>query len=413
MASDHEVSPVVSRKLRVLFFAEPATLAHVARPVVLAGELAGREFDVMVATGEDFRWIVDQAKLPAIGMEAIGSKAYLAAVAAGRPVFPFEVLKRYVEEDLRLIKAYAPDVVVGDLRFSLAVSARLAGVRYLAVTNAYWSPFARARFEVPVHALTQGRGHTAVKHAFRLAWPLISAYHALPMHRLRKRYGFPSLGLDLRKVFSEGDKALFADVPSMVPIDRQPAPNRYAYLGPVVWSPPGILPPELTNEDDERPLVYLALGSSGDSALLYGIAEALLALGCRVAVSTGQARAVSLPRGVVSAPFFPGTDLAARATVVVCNGGSPGTHQALAKGTPVLGIPENLDQMLNMQFVVESGAGLALRADRLSARGVSAMVRRLLDEESFRQSAVRVSQEFARYACGDRLAAIISEHWQE
>lgn len=410
MTVHHDVAPVVSHKARVLFFAEPATLAHVARPAVLAGELAGRGFDVMVATGEDFRWIVDQAKLPAIAMQAIGTKAYLAAVAAGRPVFSLDVLERYVEEDLRLIQAYAPDVIVGDLRFSLAVSARLAGVRYLTVTNAYWSPFAPVNFEVPVHALTRGWGHSVVKQAFRLAWPLISAYHALPMHRLRKRYGFPSLGLDLRKVFTEGDTTLFADVPSMVPIDRPPAPNRYAYLGPVVWSPSGILPPELTSQGDGRPLVYLALGSSGDSALLYGIAEALLALGCGVAVSTGQDRAVSLPRGVVAAPFFPGAELAARARVVVCNGGSPGTHQALAKGTPVLGIPENLDQMLNMQFVVGSGAGLALRADRLSARGVSSMVRKLLDDESFRRSAVRVSQEFARYACGDRLAAIISEH---
>ena len=408
MASDHEVSPVVSRKLRVLFFAEPATLAHVARPVVLAGELAGREFDVMVATGEDFRWIVDQAKLPAIGMEAIGSKAYLAAVAAGRPVFPLEVLERYVEEDLRLIQAYAPDVVVGDLRFSLAVSARLAGVRYLAVTNAYWSPFARARFDVPVHALTRGRGHSAITHAFRLAWPLISAYHALPMHRLRKRYGFPSLGLDLRNVFTEGDTTLFADVPSMVPTYGCPTPDRYAYIGPVVWSPPGSLPPELMDEEDGRPLVYLALGSSGDSALLHGISSALLSLGCRVAVSTGQAGAVSLPRGVVAARFFPGAELAARAKVVVCNGGSPGTHQALAQGTPVLGIPENLDQMLNMQFVVESGAGLAMRADRLSASGVSSMVLRLLTEDSFRQAAFRISHDFARYACGERLAETVS-----
>ena len=45
-------------------------------------------------------------------------------------------------DDLELIRRIEPDVVVGDFRLSLAVSAPMAGVPYIALANAYWSPFA-------------------------------------------------------------------------------------------------------------------------------------------------------------------------------------------------------------------------------------------------------------------------------
>lgn len=393
--------------MRVLFFAEPATLAHVARPAVLARELAVRGFEVTVATGGDFRWVVEQAEINLANMRAIGTRAYLNAVTKGRPVFPLDVLQSYVLEDLRLIGKYQPDVVIGDMRLSLALSARVAGVRFLAIANAYWSPLAPTHFEVPVHRLTRGLGYHLVKWAFPLAWPIISAIHALPMYRLCKRYGVPPLGLDLRRVFTEGDTTLFADVPSMVPTTDCSIPGRYEYIGPVVWSADGALPAELDEEDDLRPLVYVALGSSGDSSLLGAIVEALLVLNCRVAVSTGREGMSSFPKGVVAAKFFPGEKLAARARVVVCNGGSPSTHQALLAGTPVLGVPENLDQILNMQFVVASGAGLALRADRLSPACLASLVGRLLTDDSFRQAASRVSLELRSVHCGARVAEIL------
>ena len=145
----------MSHKKRVLFFAEPATLAHVVRPIVLASSLDCANYEVSVATGADFRRFVEAAGLDVRDLWCIGTRAYLAAVSAGRPVFPYAVLERYVADDLRVIGEARPDVIVGDFRLSLAVSARLAGIPYIAVSNAYWSPFAQARFEVPVHAATR------------------------------------------------------------------------------------------------------------------------------------------------------------------------------------------------------------------------------------------------------------------
>ena len=386
-AFDADVDSMTSKR-RVLFFAEPATLAHVVRPVVLAGALDREDYEIAVATGKDFRHHVEAAGLPVVDLWCIGTRAYLAAVAAGRPVYSYPVLERYVEDDLRVIAEFRPDVIVGDFRLSLAVSARKARIPYVAISNAYWSPYAQPKFEVPVHAATRILGFRAANFGFNLLRPLIFAQHSLPMHRLRRRHGMPSLGFDLRNVFTEADLTLFADVPEMVPTLPGVSENRYRYIGPVTWSPSIPVPESVTSIADSRLLVYIALGSSGDASTLKDIVNAVIESGCRAVVSADTDRFPIAKRDeVVVEAMLPGREVAALASLVICNGGSPSVHQALQQGTPVIGIPSNLDQLLNMHFVVRSGAGLSLRADRISMAALAATVQQMLRDKTFRERA--------------------------
>lgn len=407
-----------ARRRRVLFFAEPATLAHVARPVVLARALDARRHEVAIATGPDYRRIATDAGLAVRDLHCIGTRAYLAAVAAGRPVFPYRTLEAYVADDLRHIEAFRPDLVVGDMRLSLAVSARLAKVPYVAISNAYWSPYAAARIDVPEHAMTRLIGPGIAGLAFRPVAPLVLALHALPMHRLRRRHGLPSLGLDLRRVFTEGDVTVLADVPQMVPTAPDPVggERRWRYVGPVVWSPDAPLPEALRSMQAEagaagRPLAYLGLGSSGDPRLLADVIAGLDAAGCRIALATaGRPAPLGLPADAIVSDFLPGDRVAALARLVVTNGGSPGTHQALGAGTPVLGVPANLDQLLNMQFAVATGAALSLRPEHVTVRAVRDAARRLVGEPSFARAARRVAADwFSGYDAGQRFGELVDE----
>ena len=393
---------------RILLFAEPATLAHVARPVFLARALDPSQFRVEIATGPDFRHVAAEAGLQVRSLSCIGNTAYLAAVAAGRPVFPFRVLNRYVEDDLSHIRAFNPDLVVGDFRLSLAVSARLARIPYVAISNAYWSPYCDGKIEIPVHWISRMIGPRAANVIFRPLSPLVLALHSLPMDRLRRKYGMTSLGFDLRRVFTEADLTLFADVPEMVPTTDHGANARYQYIGPIVWSPAGVVPESLRSRADERPLLYVSMGNSGDPGLVRDIVEAATVCNCRVVVaSSGRLAATDLPRDVLTVDFLPGAAVAAIAQLVVCNGGSPSTHQALGEGTPVLGLPANLDQLLNMQFVVASGAGLSLRGDRASQRRIAHSIERILNEPEFASRARTVSGWFKAYDSRARFAAAV------
>lgn len=114
-----------------------------------------------------------------------------------------------------------------------------------------------------------------------------------------------------------------------------------------------------------------------------------------IAATADRSDLDNIPANAYVADYPPGEAAAARSDVVICNGGSLTTQQALVAGVPVLGIASNLDQHLNMQAIEAAGAGLLLRTERLKARSVSAAVRQLLDRPGYRQSA----QELAR--CSD------------
>jgi UDP:flavonoid glycosyltransferase YjiC (YdhE family) len=119
--------------------------------------------------------------------------------------------------------------------------------------------------------------------------------------------------------------------------------------------------------------------------------------------------ASAIPHNVVASDYLPGDQVAARARLVICNGGSPTTHQALAHGTPVLGIPANLDQMLNMHFVVRSGAGVAVRADAVERDQIRRIVKEMLDTQTFSDRAQTIAAAFREYHSASRFASIVNE----
>lgn len=386
----------MSQQKRILFFGEAVTLAHVARPMVLARSLDPTRFAVELACHPRFAALFPEAGFPVRPIDTIPSTQFEAALAAGKPVYDTATLRAYVKEDLRLIEAFCPDAVVGDFRLSLAVSAAVAGVPYLNLTNAYWSPYARLRFPVPELPLTRMLGVRLGQVLFSLARPFAFAHHAVALNRVRREYGLPGLGHDLRRTYTHGDHTLYADIPTLVATPDLP-PNHH-FLGALLWSPDVVRPSWWDTLGQERPLVYVTLGSSGRSDLLPVVLEALAGLPVTVMAATaGRVELPCVPSNAHVADFLPGEAAAARAHLVICNGGSPTTQQALTVGVPVLGIPNNLDQHLNMQAVAAAGAGMVLRAGHATIASVAAAAASLLNEQRFTQAAARLAAEFREY----------------
>jgi UDP:flavonoid glycosyltransferase YjiC (YdhE family) len=150
------------------------------------------------------------------------------------------------------------------------------------------------------------------------------------------------------------------------------------------------------------------MGSSGDAALMPQIIEALAPLSASIVVSSaGMPIPTSLPENVYCANYLPGEVIAKRAQLVVCNGGSPTTQQALSEGVPVLGISSNMDQFLNMHFVVARGAGVRLRSDELRVDELRSRAQEILSGKAFRSAAARLAAEMRTYDSSARFAAIV------
>ncbi|KIN89260.1 nucleotide disphospho-sugar-binding domain-containing protein [Thauera sp. SWB20] len=372
-------------RLRILFFAEGATLAHVARPALLTASLDPARFEATLARPASYAWVSDGGNADTRTLACQDSAVFAQRLARGLPLYDTATLERYVVDDLALIDAIEPDVVVGDFRLSLSVSARLRDVPYVTICDAYWSPERPLRAVLPVLPFTRFTPIPLARLLFDALSPLAMRLHTVPLERLRARHGLPTLGHDLRRCYTDADLRLFANFPALFPelVPRDDA----AFLGPLAWSPPA--PAAFDAAPTGKPLVYVSMGSSGDIGALSTIVAALEACGCDALVSTAG-KPVPAALAASSArvfEFLPGDAACAQAQLVICNGGSPTTNQALGHGTPVLGVAVNMDQFLNMQAIEAFGAGLLVRGDRVSPALVARAVTRLLGEDGFARRA--------------------------
>jgi UDP:flavonoid glycosyltransferase YjiC (YdhE family) len=388
---------------RVLFIGEGSTLAHAARPLALAAALPRDRYEVLLAAPERYRrWA--PAHVGWRTLDAQTAEAFARRLSAGKPLFSAPRLEQYVADDLELIADFRPDVVVGDFRLSLAASARKAGVPYINISNAYWSPDRPLRLiRPPSLSLFKGWPSPLAELAFKMLSPSAQRWHARPIDQLLIAHGLPGVGQDVRRAFTEADLTLYADLPALFP-DIVETEQR-AFLGPVSWEPPTPLPDWWSSTPDERPIAYVSLGSSGDVSLIGRITQWLGEMGFTTLLATAErAEPPARSEALYVADYLPGLLACERADIVVCNGGSPGATQALIKGRPVLGVASNVDQLLNMRAVQATGAGAFLRADRLGRRAFENAVNRL---SGFRAS--KAAAAVAQDAAGRDPARVLSE----
>ncbi len=399
---------MAERRPRILFIAEAVTLAHVARPYVLARGLDPARYEVIFAADPRYARLFNWDGLATRPVHSISSEEFFAALAAGRPLFDLATLREYLHADEALLNDVAPDLVVGDFRLSLAVSAPLAGVPYATISNAYWSPYAAPRYIVPELPFVRYLGVRVAQALFNAARPSAFARHCAPLNTLRREHGLPALGGDLRAVYTQADYTCYADLPGLVPTTALPA--HHHYLGPIIWSPAVPVPAWWHDLPAERPLIYVTMGSSGEGALLPVMLAALADAPVTVIAAAGPgAAALHPPANAYVAEYLPGAAAAARAALVICNGGSPTAYQALAAGVPVLGLPSNLDQYLNMDYLARSGAGLLLRSGQATAGRVREAVMRLLHEAEFRTAAQAARRAIATYDAPARFADLVGQ----
>jgi UDP:flavonoid glycosyltransferase YjiC (YdhE family) len=397
-----------ARKIRVLLIGEAATLAHAARPAVLAQALPAAEFEVFFACDPRFGALFPELSCNRLAIRSVPSERVLANARRGLPLFDAATLEAYVQEDYRLFREVTPDVVVGDLRLSLTVSCATARLPFVNVINAQWSPNSALAIEFVDNPLAEALGPGLGGWVTGLVWPLGSAAYCLPLNVVRLQHGLPPLSLDAKALMCAGDYVAYPDVPELVPV--QPLPPRHRYLGPVLWSPRVDLPAWWTEVPDDRPIVYVNLGSSGAERLLATTLDALADLPVAVVAATaGRSRLASVPANAFVADYLPGDRCVERADLTISNGGTMSGQQSLAAGVPLLGLVTHADQLAFARAVQAAGAGEWLSANRADAGDIRRLVRRLLGREPYRQAASRLKGILATYDSAARFRDLIRE----
>ena len=362
------------------------TLAQVVRLVALSRSLRDDEFEIHFAAARFDPAIFGRERFRRWLIRSIAPSSVERAVRFGLRPWSARTLAAYVADDLRLLGAVRPDVVVADLRWSLAVSGPRSGVKVASLANAYWSPYAIREFPLPEHPVVAALGVGIARRHFPRARPAVFRWFARPLDAVREAHGLAPLR-SLEQVLTWGDMTLYADPPALYAMREMPPSHRF--IGPVHWAPERGSVPELR----ERPLIYLTLGSSGPVHVLPRIMEALTPLDVDVLLATaGRTVPRSLPANVRAVSYARGDLAAARASVVVCNGGASTAYQALTAGTPVVGLPFNLDQALAMDAIVRAGAGVLVRSGTAKVETIRDAVRLAMADPTLRAGARRASE---------------------
>jgi len=391
MSPDNQPPP----RKRILFVAEAVTLAHLARPLVLAQTLDSEIYEVHFACDPRVNHFLPDnfIKHPLHSMEP---ERFLESLAAGRCLYDFTTLKNYVVEELVLIEEIQPHLVIGDMRLSLAISCQHLKIPYACITNAHWSPFAKGEFPMPALPFVPLLGLALSNLLFRLGRPIAFCTQAQPFNKLRRYFNQPTVA-DIRYCYTLADFTLYADIPGLVPLNKPP--SNHHYLGFINWSPPIAEPPWWHEVPGERPNVYLTLGTSGDIKCMNEIIKGLQNLPLNLLVaSAGRINSENIKgEYIFIADYLPGLAAAQRSSLVVCNGGSGTVYQALATGVPVLGVPANMDQYLTMRYVEAAGAGLSNRTEYLKAKEIQYKVEQLMVNSQYQQCAIELQKESVNY----------------
>jgi UDP:flavonoid glycosyltransferase YjiC (YdhE family) len=390
---------------RIIFFAEDVTLAHVTRPLVLANSLDRHRYEIFFATGERYRYLLENLGHSLYTIPTLSSQIFLDRLAKGQPVYTKDDLKASVKADLELLSELSPDLVIGDFRLSLGISAKLAEIPYAALTNAHWSPYSTLSFPLPEHRLVNIFGVRTSRFFLKILQPIIFKYHAASFNSLRKTSGLEPLK-DLREVYTCGDWTLYLDLPALAPTSN--IPDNHSYLGPVLWSPDIPLPEWWNGIPKDKPVLYVTLGSSGDIRFMDVIIDTLGKMPVTAIVaSAGRFEPSHLPDNIFAEKYLPGLEASKMASLVVCSGGTATTYQAISCGVPVLGIPSNADQYLSMEAIVKQEAGLLIRSGKVTGRNIRKGIETILENAEYKQNANRLKNEILLYNAPERFSSFV------
>ncbi len=306
---------------------------------------------------------------------------------------PVETILERVESELALFRELEPAAVLTGFCLSIPLSARLGRVPLVWVIQTTWlveylEKYATWPDVADVRPLRLVPRVWLDRLTRRFA-PFIYLPLYKSFNKAAKRLGLPKFR---GSEFFEGDFTLFAEPPEFtgIPIPKRLA-GRSEFIGPLIARLPIAMPPELEDIPRDRPIVYLAMGSSGAAET---VAEVIMALGDQPYTVISPVRRllgdldITAPPNVIVTDWLPADKVNPMADVSVIHGGIGTVMTACMSGTPIVGIPNgNPEQEANIEAIVRKGFGIHLHKRRIDAGDVVAAVDRMLADESAKEKA--------------------------
>jgi UDP:flavonoid glycosyltransferase YjiC (YdhE family) len=387
----------IETKPRILFWGEDLALSHVVRPLMLA-DAVREQYDTIFVTGERYSHLVESYNITPYKTWTLSNETFMQRLSQGSDGWLDSEIARQVEDELAMIDQTSPDVVVGDLRWSLGTSCELTNTPYISLVDAYWGPYCTLPPPTPEFPFVNLIGVKLSSWLMPMLAPLIFKQLAKPFDQVRIKYGLPACK-DYCKIATHADWVIYPNLPAMAPTSKLPA--NHQYLGPLLWSMESKFPSWWDQLPEDKPLIYITMGSTGRIGVLDSLIEALQTLPVTVMLATSDRISdKTYPSNFFVADYLPGLEACRRSDLVICNGGAGAVYQAIAGKTPVLGIPTNADQYYVINALESQGGGQSIRSTHASRNRIVQAVEKLMGDEHFSERINLLNNNLSRFDAG-------------
>jgi UDP:flavonoid glycosyltransferase YjiC (YdhE family) len=321
-----------------------------------------------------------------------------------------------VENEIALFKDIKPACVLTGWCQSVLTSARAAGVPFI---NVLHSTSITEYYKAGLQSWPDRRNYSWVRKIFteeklnRFASNLVLRMKlpAKSFNVLAKKYGLKEYN-NIMEVL-EGDYTLLADIPQWVGLPEI-RPN-LSFIGPLPYKSNGEVPKEIIDMPKDKPVVYFAMGSSGNPKLIADIIEGFKNKPYRVIApveSHIKNLDVQVPENVVVTGFVPAHKVNPLADVSVIHGGQNTVMNACLSGTPIVGVGMHAEQQANLDACVRKGFAIRIIKREAKAKKIQEAIEKILNNSKAREEVNKFKDELAQWNGPVNAANFLVQHFK-
>lgn len=294
-------------------------------------------------------------------------------------IHTYESAKFFIKEELALYEKIKPDLVITQGRVTVPVSTKIAKIPSISITVPVLTEYYNYPKKIP----------ESLSIAFLSKIPLVSKivgdnmgnYFKLmakiwikPFNKIAKDYNIERFK-SFYDLYKGSFLTLIPELETIFPLNEEYKKDNFHYCGPLLHWKHYPLPKWYNNARLKRgKCIYLSMGSS--SIELYPILlNKLIRIfgnkpGYKVITNTTYTTSefsenIVIPKNFFITDIAPAQKMLEIADITICHGGKGTLYDSLIGNVPILGIPQQAEQEMNLIRIKELGVGDYILANKI------------------------------------------------
>ncbi len=305
-------------------------------------------------------------------------------------LFSSKEIQEQVDSEIELFKQHDFACVVTGFNFSNSISCRLAKVPLVWLTHSTWMMQSLYDANLATHVdaldipIVRNLPENVLKWLSKKMFSLANII-AKPYDKVAIKNGVKPFKT-IEKLY-KGDFNLLAEPEEFCEL---PLPQSYHYIAPLIGRLDKPIPEEIINLPKDKPIIYFAMGSSGQQEI---VSEILMGFAGRPYNVIAPVKElikntnIKVPDNVILTDWLPAHKVNPMADISVIHGGIGTVMTSCLSGTPVVGVSMMPEQQFNIDCLVRKGFAIRLSKKQFTPDRLCSAIDSLLHDEVAKRKA--------------------------